>query len=106
MNIINAGTQYGSNQNEADQEFDDYLANLEDEHEPHVQKPPPVQEKNHSTNKNNLFKCDEDSNIFLQLYIVVHYYIFPTNSYYSKIFLYKYILYLSKLLHFFYFVYK
>jgi hypothetical protein len=37
MNIINAGTQYGPNQNEADQEFDNYLANLEDENEPHVQ---------------------------------------------------------------------
>jgi hypothetical protein len=37
-------SQYGPNQNKADQEFDDYLANLEDEHEPHVQEPPPVQE--------------------------------------------------------------
>jgi hypothetical protein len=36
MNIINAGTQYGPNQNEADQEFDNYLANLEDENVPHV----------------------------------------------------------------------
>jgi hypothetical protein len=44
MNIINTVTQYGPNQNEADQEFDDYLANLEDEHEPHVQEPPPVLE--------------------------------------------------------------
>ena len=36
MNIINAGSQYGPNQNEADpQDFDDgsqYLINFEDEH--------------------------------------------------------------------------
>ena len=34
MNIINAGTQYRPNQNEADLEFDDgsqYLLNFEDE---------------------------------------------------------------------------
>ena len=36
MNIINVGTQYGPNQNEADPEFDDgsqYLLNFEDEQE-------------------------------------------------------------------------
>ena len=37
-----------------------------------------IYQKIHSVNKNNLFNCDEDSNIFLQLYIVVHYYIFST----------------------------
>ena len=37
-----------------------------------------IYQKIHSTNKNNLFNCDEDSNVFLQLYIVVHYYIFST----------------------------
>ena len=37
-----------------------------------------IYQKIHSTNKNNLFNCDEDSNIFLQLHIVVHYYIFST----------------------------
>jgi hypothetical protein len=41
MNIINAGTQYGpNNQNEADPEFDDgsqYLLNFEYEQEPLVQ---------------------------------------------------------------------
>lgn len=37
MNIINASTQYGLNQNEADQVFDDYLVNLEHEQEPPVQ---------------------------------------------------------------------
>ena len=29
-----------------------------------------IYQKIHNTNKNNLFNCDEDSNIFLQLYIV------------------------------------
>ena len=46
MNIINAGTQYRPNQNEADPEFDDdsqYLLNFEDEQEPLVQENP-VQE--------------------------------------------------------------
>ena len=36
MNIINVGTQYGPNQNEADPEFDDgsqYLLKFEDEQE-------------------------------------------------------------------------
>ena len=41
MNIINAGTQYGpNNQNEANPKFDDdsqYLLNFEDEQEPLVQ---------------------------------------------------------------------
>jgi hypothetical protein len=40
MNIINAGTQYGPKQNEADPEFDDgsqYLLNFEDEQELLVQ---------------------------------------------------------------------
>ena len=41
MNIINAGTQYGpNNQDEADPEFDDgsqYLLNVEDKQEPLVQ---------------------------------------------------------------------
>ena len=40
MNIINAGTQYRPNQNEADPEFDDgsqYLLNFEDEQELLVQ---------------------------------------------------------------------
>ena len=40
MNIINAGTQYGPNQNKADLEFDDgsqYLLNFEDEQELLVQ---------------------------------------------------------------------
>jgi hypothetical protein len=40
MNIINAGTQYGPNQNEADPEFVDgsqYLLNFEDEQELLVQ---------------------------------------------------------------------
>jgi hypothetical protein len=40
MNIINAGTQYGPNQNEADPEFDNgsqYLVNFEDEQELLVQ---------------------------------------------------------------------
>jgi hypothetical protein len=40
MNIINAGTQYDPNQNEADPEFDDgsqYLVNFEDEQELLVQ---------------------------------------------------------------------
>jgi hypothetical protein len=40
MNIINAGTQYGPNQNEADPEFDDgsqYLVNFEDSQELLVQ---------------------------------------------------------------------
>jgi hypothetical protein len=49
--------------------------------------------KNHSTNKNNLFNCDKDSNIFLQLYIVVHYYSFSTNSYHSTFFLYIYFIF-------------
>jgi len=43
MNIINAGTQYRPNQNEADLEFDDgsqYLLNFEDEHELLVQENP------------------------------------------------------------------
>jgi hypothetical protein len=44
MNIINAGTQYGSNnQNEADPELDDssqYLLNFEDEQELIVQENP------------------------------------------------------------------
>ena len=44
MNIINADTQYGpNNQNEADPEFDDgsqYLQNFEDEHEHLVQENP------------------------------------------------------------------
>ena len=47
MNIINAGTQYGpNNQNEANPKFDDdsqYLLNFEDEQEPLVQENP-VQE--------------------------------------------------------------
>jgi hypothetical protein len=43
LNIINAGTQYGPNQNEADHEFNAYLANLAVEQQPHVQEPP-VQE--------------------------------------------------------------
>ena len=40
MNIINAGTQYRPNQNEADPKFDDgsqYLLNFEDEQEHLVQ---------------------------------------------------------------------
>jgi hypothetical protein len=40
MNIINASTQYGPNQNKADPEFDDgsqYLLNFEDEQELLVQ---------------------------------------------------------------------
>ena len=43
MNIINAGTQYGPNQNKADLEFDDgsqYLLNFEDEQELLVQENP------------------------------------------------------------------
>ena len=44
MNIINACTQYGSNnQDKADPEFDDvsqYLLNFEDEQEPLVQENP------------------------------------------------------------------
>ena len=43
MNIINAGTQYGPNQNETDPEFDDgsqYLLNFEDEQELLVQENP------------------------------------------------------------------
>ena len=46
MNIINVGTQYRPNQNEADPEFDDgsqYLLNFEDEQELLVQENP-VQE--------------------------------------------------------------
>jgi hypothetical protein len=46
MNIINVGTQYGPNQNEADPEFDDgsqYLVNFEDKRELLVQENP-VQE--------------------------------------------------------------
>jgi hypothetical protein len=43
LNIINAVTQYAPNQNEADQEFNAYLANLAVEQKPHVQEPP-VQE--------------------------------------------------------------
>ena len=47
INIINAGTQYGpNNQNKADLEFNDgsqYLLNFEDEQEPLVQENP-VQE--------------------------------------------------------------
>ena len=47
MNIINAGTQYGpNNQDKADLEFDDgsqYLLNFENEQEPLVQENP-VQE--------------------------------------------------------------
>ena len=39
-----------------------------------------IYQKIHSTNKNNIFNCDEDSNIFLQLYIAVHYYIFSILS--------------------------
>ena len=57
-----------------------------------------IYQKIHSTNKNNLFNCDEDSNIFLQLYIVVHYYIFSTIHPLNIFSIY--ILYLSKLLHF------
>ena len=40
MNILNVGTQYGPNQNEADPEFNDgsqYLLNFEDEQELLVQ---------------------------------------------------------------------
>jgi hypothetical protein len=40
MNIINVGTQYGPNQNEANPEFDNgsqYLLNFEDQQEPLVQ---------------------------------------------------------------------
>jgi len=40
MNIINVGTQYRPNQNEADPKFNDgsqYLLNFEDEQENHVQ---------------------------------------------------------------------
>ena len=44
MNIINAGTQYGpNNQDKADLEFDDgsqYLLNFEDEQEPLMQENP------------------------------------------------------------------
>ena len=43
MNIINAGTQYDPNQNEANSEFDDgsqYLLNFEDEQELLVQENP------------------------------------------------------------------
>jgi hypothetical protein len=40
MNIINGGDQYGApNQNEANQEFNAYLANLEVEQQPQVQEP-------------------------------------------------------------------
>ena len=59
-----------------------------------------IYQKNHNTNKNSLFNCDEDSNIFLQLYIVVHYYIFSTIHPLNIFSIYIYILYLSKLLHF------
>ena len=43
MNILNVGTQYGPNQNEADPEFNDgsqYLLNFEDEQELLVQENP------------------------------------------------------------------
>jgi hypothetical protein len=40
LNIINAGSQYGPNQNEVDQEFNAYLENLVVEQQPHVQEPP------------------------------------------------------------------